>query len=153
MKRIHLNLLKINFFSERRLQYTHSTCQGLECTHKNTFRVFLDSCLSVVVLAMSTNEQDTWRSFPARQNGDFGRNLAYFLLIFRLFSSYGTPSIIFPPTCLQNSPISSYFPPKMVPHPCYKLKHGTHLLFFRPHVYRFYLFSAYIPLIFCLFST
>ena len=47
----------------------------------------------------------------------------------------------------------AYFPPKMAPHPCYKLKHGTHLLFFHPHVYGFCLFSAYIPLIFRLFST
>ena len=37
---------------------------------------------------------------------------------------------------------STYFLP-MVPHPCYKLKHGTHLLFFRPHVYSFCLFSTY----------
>ena len=43
---------------------------------------------------------------------------------------------------------STYFLPKMVPHPCYKLKHGTHLLFFRPHVCGFCLFSTYIPLIF-----
>ena len=47
--------------------------------------------------------------------------------------------------------ISAYFLPEMVPHPCYKLKHGTQLLFFRPHVYGFCLFSAYIPLIFRLF--
>ena len=40
---------------------------------------------------------------------------------------------------------SAYFLPKMVPHPCYKLKHGTHWLFFRPHVYRFCLFSAHFP--------
>ena len=43
---------------------------------------------------------------------------------------------------------SSYFQPKMVLHPFYKLKHGTHLPFFHPHVYRFRLFSAYVPLIF-----
>ena len=82
------------------------------------------------------------------------------LPIFHSFSAYGNPSAIFPPTYLQNSPISAYFHlfsayflPKMVPHPCYKLKHGTHLLSFRPHVYGFCLFSAYIPLIFRLFST
>ena len=33
-----------------------------------------------------------YRPCPARQNGDFGRNFAYFPLIFRLFSTYGTPS-------------------------------------------------------------
>ena len=71
------------------------------------------------------------------------------LPIFRLFSAYGTPSAVFPHTCLRNLPISAYFPPKMVPHPCYKLKHGTHLLFFRPHVYGF----CRIPLIFRLFSA
>ena len=38
--------------------------------------------------------------------------------------------------------IFAYFPP-MVPHPP----------FFRPHVYGFRLFSAYIPLIFRLFSA
>ena len=55
------------------------------------------------------------------------------------------------------TPISTYFMPKMVPHLCYKLKHSTHFLFFRPHVYGFCLFSAYIPLIshltFCPFSA
>ena len=61
---------------------------------------------------------------------------------------------------IRNSPISAhfrlfsaYFPAKMVPHPCYKLKHGTQLRFFRPHVYGFCLFSTYIPLIFRLFSA
>ena len=34
---------------------------------------------------------------PARQSGDFGRNFAYFLVIFRLFSAYGTPSAVFSP--------------------------------------------------------
>ena len=34
----------------------------------------------------------------------------------------------------------------MVPHPYFKLKHGTHLLFFCSHVYGFCLFSAYISL-------
>ena len=48
---------------------------------------------------------------------------------------------------------SAYFPPEMVPHHCYKLKHGTHLPFFCPHVYRFRLFSGYVPLIFRLFSA
>ena len=85
---------------------------------------------------------------PARQNGDFERIFTYF----RLFSTYGTPSAVFPQTCLRNSPIFVYFPPifclKWYPHPCYKLKHGTHLLFSRPHVYGFCLFSTYIPLIF-----
>ena len=38
---------------------------------------------------------------PARQNGDFGRKFSYFQLIFRLFSTYPTPSAIFPPTCLR----------------------------------------------------
>ena len=50
---------------------------------------------------------------PARQNGDFGRNFAYFLLIFCQFSPYGTPSSIFRPTCLicLFLPISFYFLP------------------------------------------
>ena len=43
---------------------------------------------------------------------------------------------------------SAYLPPEMVPHPYYKLKHVTHLPFFRPHVYGFRLFSAYFPPIF-----
>ena len=30
----------------------------------------------------------------------FWQNFAYFLLIFRLFSAYGTPSAVFKPTCL-----------------------------------------------------
>ena len=54
---------------------------------------------------------------PARQNGDFGLNFTYFLLIFHWFSA-----------------------------------DGTYPLFFRPHVYRFCLFSAHVlpnlPLIF-----
>ena len=61
-----------------------------------------------------------------------------------LFSAYGTPSAIFPPTCLRKLPISANFLPKMVPRSYYKLKHNTHLLFFCPHVYRFCLFSTYI---------
>ena len=90
----------------------------------------------------------------ARQDGDFGRNFAYFTLIFCLFSAYGTPSAVSPPTCLRNSPISAYFhlfpayfPPKMEPPSCYKLKHGTHLLFFHLHVYGFCLcsFFTYFP--------
>ena len=47
-------------------------------------------------------------------------------------------------------PISAYFLPKMVHHPCYKLKYGTQLPFFCPHVYRFRLFSTYVLLIFYL---
>ena len=42
---------------------------------------------------------------PARQNGDFGRNIAYFPLIFRLFSAYVTSSAVFPPTCFRILPI------------------------------------------------
>ena len=53
--------------------------------------------------------------FPARQNGDYGRNFTYFRLIFRQFSADGTPSAIFPPTCLRIPPIfricSAHFPP------------------------------------------
>ena len=74
---------------------------------------------------------------------------AYFRLfppILRLFSAYF--HLFF-----------AYFPP-VVPHPYYKLKHVTHLLFFRPHVYGCYLlclFSAHFPPIFrlkfCLFSA
>ena len=80
--------------------------------------------------------------------------------IFHLFSAFGTLSTIFLPTCLQNLPISvyfrlfsAYFPLKIVPHPCYKFKHGTHLLCFSPHVYGFCIFSAYILLIFHLYSA
>ena len=43
--------------------------------------------------------------------------------------------------------------PSMVPHPCYKLKHGTHLSFFHPHVCRLSYFLpmfAHFPPIFCL---
>ena len=98
------------------------------------------------------------------QNGDFGRNFVYFPLIFSLFSAYGTPSDVFKPICLWNSLISAYFHlfsvyflPIMVPHPCYKLKHGTHLLFFCPHVYGFCLFSTHFPpisrLTFCPYSA
>ena len=47
-------------------------------------------------------------------------------------------------------PISAYFPPKMVPHPCYKLKHYNHLLFFHPHVPIFHLYFTHFPPIFCL---
>ena len=87
-----------------------------------------------------------------------GEIFAYFPLIFRRFSANGTPSAIFLPTCLWIMPNSTYFPPifclfftyllhsEMVPHPYYKLKHVTHLLFFCPHVYGF-------RLIFRSFST
>ena len=98
------------------------------------------------------NRGDFKKDNPARQMAILGE----ISIIFRLFSAYGTPSAIFPHTCLRNSPISVYFPPifhrKWYPHHCYKLKHLTHLLFFRQHVYGFCLFSAYIPLIFRLFS-
>ena len=55
--------------------------------------------------------EETVRNYdnPARQNGDFGRNFSYFPLIFHLFSTYGTPSAVFKPKCLWNSPISAYF--------------------------------------------
>ena len=82
---------------------------------------------------------------------------------FHLFSAHFPPMVshIFLPTCIRNSPISAYFlpifhifstyfPPKMVPHPCYKLKHGTHLPIFCPHVYGFCLCCAHFLPIFCL---
>ena len=63
------------------------------------------------------------RSIPARQ---FRMAiLGGISPIFRRFSADGTPSAVFPPTCLQITPISAYFPPKMLPHPCYNLKNGT----------------------------
>ena len=92
-------------------------------------------------------------SFP-RSRQDKTAILGKILPIFCSFSAYGTPSAVFKPTCLQNSPISIYFPSifrlKWYPSLLYKLKHGTHLLFFRPHVYGFCLFSAHFPPIFCL---
>ena len=93
---------------------------------------------------------------PARQNGDFGWNFTYFLLIFRLFSAYGTPSAVFKPTCLWNSPISAYFrlfsayfPPKWYPILainwsicCFSAHMFTVFAYFRP-IFRS--FSAYFP--------
>ena len=93
-------------------------------------------------------------NFPARQNGDFGRNFAYFTLIFRLFYSALLPHLPFLSPHVYGihlfPPISVYFLPKMVPHPCYKLKLETHLMLFCPHVYRLCLFSADFPPIFLL---
>ena len=106
-------------------------------------------------------------TYPARQTAILGEILS----IFRSFYPYFLPMVPHPPflsplygtfknfwkrifACLRNLPISAYFhlfsayfPPKMVPHPCCKLKHGTHLLFFCPHVYGFCLFSAnFLPI-------
>ena len=54
-------------------------------------------------------------------------------------------------------PFSADFLPKMVPHPCHKLRHGTPSTVFPPTCLLippiFCLFSTYVPLIFCLFST
>ena len=106
-----------------------------------------------------------WRSMSGKtERGDFGRNFAYFRLIFRWISAFGTPSAIFPPACLQIPPssaffclFSAYFLPKMVPHPCYKLKHGTPSAVIPPACLQvlpiFRLCSAHFlpnhPLIFC----
>ena len=49
--------------------------------------------------------QGIFWGIPAKQNGDFGRNFAYFPLIFFLFSAYGTPSTFF----YGIPPISIYF--------------------------------------------
>ena len=38
-----------------------------------------------------------------------GKIFTYFPLIFRRFSAYGTPSAVFPPTCLWIAPSSAYF--------------------------------------------
>ena len=38
-----------------------------------------------------------------------GKIFTYFPLIFHRFSADGTPSAVFPPTCLQITPISAYF--------------------------------------------
>ena len=67
--------------------------------------------------------------------GDFGWNFAYFPLIFSVFSICRFSAHMF-----KEFAYFCLFLPKMVPHPCYKLKHGTHLPFFCPHVYGFCLF-------------
>ena len=90
-----------------------------------------------------------WHDPPARQNGGFGRNFAYFPLIFRLFSVYGTTSTVFLPTCLWNLPISAYFPSKMVPH-LVKNSNMVPICCFSAHMFRD---SAYFPPIFHSFSA
>ena len=75
-----------------------------------------DVCTESLHCDIAELEVRRWRrledkQIPARQNCDFGWNVAYFPLIFRLFSAYGTPSAVFKPTYLWNSPISLYFPP------------------------------------------
>ena len=87
--------------------------------------------------------------YPARQSGNFGWNFTYFPLIFHLFSAYGTPSAVFKPTCLRNSPISAYFPPKWYPiHVinwsicCFSAHMFTVFAYFPP-IFRS--FSAYFP--------
>ena len=82
-----------------------------------------------------------------------GKTKRRFWAKFHLFSAYGTPSAIFPPICLWNLPISAYFLPKMVPHPCYKLKHGPICCFSTHKIMDsafFCLFSAHFLPIFCL---
>ena len=79
--------------------------------------------------------------------------------IFRSFSTYFPPMVLHLPffhphvfgICLF-PPISAYFPPKMVPHPCYKLTHGTHLPIccFSAHMFTD---SAYLPPMFRSFSA
>ena len=100
------------------------------------------------------------RNYPARQNGDFGQNFhlfsAHFPPIFcrwypihrfsaHMFMDYSY-FCLFPPIFRLFSTyfrqFFAYFLPEMVPHPYYKLKHITHLPFFRPHVYGFRIFSA-----------
>ena len=89
---------------------------------------------------------------PARQNGDLGEISP----IFRLFSAYGTPSAVFPHTCLRNSPISAYFLPifslkwypilvinsSMEPICCFSTYMFTVSAYFPP-IFRS--FSAYFP--------
>ena len=93
---------------------------------------------------------------PARQKGNFGRNFAYFLLIFHLFYAYGTSSAVFKLTCLRNLPISIYFPPifclkwypilvinsSMEPICCFSAHMFTDSAYFPPI---FYSFSAHFP--------
>ena len=64
-----------------------------------------------IFFTLGTNGLTT---YPARLNGDFGRN-------------------------------SAFFPPKLVPHPCYKLKHGV---VFPPTCLQIPPFSAHVLLIF-----
>ena len=82
-----------------------------------------------------------------------GKTKRCFWANFYLFSTYFLPMVPHPLFFRTHVNGICLFLPKIVPHPCYKLKHGTHLLFFLPHVYGFCLFSTYIPLIFRLFST
>ena len=104
-----------------------------------------------------------------------GKTERRFWAEFRLFSADFPPKMVPHPCFIYISGISAefgqnsaYFPPKMIPHPCYIYISGVefgqknssmvpHPPFFRPHFYRFRLFSAYVPayvlLIFHLFST
>ena len=95
-------------------------------------------CLDTMLLLLASTSPDGSR-YPARQNGDFGRNFSYFLLIFCLWYPICRSSahmfMEFAYFCIFPSIYFRLFPPKMVSHPCYKLKYGIHLLFFRPHVY------------------
>ena len=72
---------------------------------------------------------------PARQNGDFGRNFAYFPLTFWRWD----PILCFSSHMFTDSAyfcqFSAYFLPKMVPHSHYKLKHGAPSAVFSAHVF------------------
>ena len=70
----------------------------------------------------------------------------FIFIIFHLFSAYGTPSAVFPPTCLWNLPISIYFPPisclkwypilvinsSMLPICCFSIQMFTDSAYFLP---------------------
>ena len=73
---------------------------------------------------------------------------AHFLPIFRLWYPISCFSAYMFAEFAYFHLFSAYFPPKMVPYPCYKLKHRTHLPFFHPYIYGFCWFSSYVPLIF-----
>ena len=87
---------------------------------------------------------------PGKTKRWFWAKFAYLLLSFCRFSAYGTPSAVFKPTCLQNSPISIYFSPVS------RLKWYLILVInssiepircFSAHMFTV---SAYFPFIFCL---
>ena len=85
-------------------------CVNLEDINvKESWIVSLDFFKNGPIIKLKHEISTRHNSFPARQNSDSGRNFTYFLLIFRLFSAYGTPSAVFKPRCLLNSPISTYF--------------------------------------------
>ena len=93
---------------------------------------------------------------PARQNGNFRWNFAYFLPTFRRWYPIHHFSAHMFTDSAHFCSFSTYFLPKMV-HPCYKLKHGTPSDIFLPTCFHrippfFHLCSVHflpnLPLIF-----